>query len=367
MDLIKKVGYFLVDVLGKVLGFLWGLISLVFSKIYEFFLFIVGLDKEVDFFSNESRKFAVIISFAFIVFVVFFILVLAIFLTPSNITVVPNVVNNDILDALPEIEKAGLFVSVDYTISPDVPRGIIIKQIPSAGSRVREGKIIKLFVSIGSGEIVLPDFSGKTVDEVKSYLSSKGMRVSVEYVQSENSPSGSILKILPSPGTKIKPGDQVNIYVAIGSSSMPMPNIIDMSWDQVLLMFDSKNINVSITPVVTTDPEKDGKIVDQMPKEGDMVSPQMNVQAYVAVLGNEENVKNTKFLLYSLDLKPLYNTNTGKTNYFIVKVVVSDSSGQRAITKEYQELSKLTLPLKIQGIGNVKVYINDILVKESTL
>jgi beta-lactam-binding protein with PASTA domain len=155
------------------------------------------------------------------------------------------------------------------------------------------------------------------------------------------------------------------VYVATGFSSMPMPNIIEMSWDQVLLIFASKGINVTINNVLTTDPDKDGKVVNQMPKEGDIVSSNVNVQAFVAVFGNEDVVKNTKFLLYSLDLRSLYNVEG--VNYFIVKVVVSDSQGRRVITKEYQELTKLVLPLRIQGIGNVKVYINDTLVKESTL
>jgi len=365
MSFFKRVGYFLLDVLERVGIFLWGVLSKVFNKIYEFFLFVVGLDKEVDFFSNESRKFFLILSFAFLVFVVFFFLVLAISLTPASITVVPNVVNLDILDALSEVERAGLFVSVDYVISTNVPRGVVIRQIPSPGSKVREGKVIKLFVSVGSGEVILPDFSGKPADDVRAYLSSKGIRVSLEYVQSGNANEGTVIRTFPSSGTKVKPGDMVTVYVATGFSSMPMPNIIEMSWDQVLLIFASKGINVTINNVLTTDPDKDGKVVDQMPKEGDIVSSNVNVQAFVAVFGNEDVVKNTKFLLYSLDLRSLYNVEG--VNYFIVKVVVSDSQGQRVITKEYQELTKLVLPLRIQGIGNVKVYINDTLVKESTL
>jgi len=70
-------------------------------------------------------------------------------------------------------------------------------------------------------------------------------------------------------------------------------------------------------------------------------------------------------LIYSLDLRNLYNAEGA--NYFIVKVIVNDSQGQRVITKEYQELTKLVLPLRIQGIGNLKVYVNDTLVKESAL
>ncbi len=365
MGLFKRVGYFLLDVLEKVGLFLWRLILKVFDGIYGFFLFVVGLDKEVDFFSSEIRKFVLTISFAFLIFVVFFFLVLAISLVPASITVVPNVVNLDILDALSEVERAGLFVSVDYVISTNVPKGTVIRQIPSPGSRVREGKVVKLFVSVGSGEIVLPNFSGKSADEVRAFLSSKGIKVSLEYVQSGSANDGTVLRTFPSAGTKVKPGDMVTIYVAIGFSSMPMPNIVDMSWDQVLLMFASRGINVTINNVLTTDPDKDGKVIDQMPREGDIISSNADVQAFVAVFGNEDVVKNTRFLIYSLDLRNLYNAEGA--NYFIVKVIVNDSQGQRVITKEYQELTKLVLPLRIQGIGNLKVYVNDTLVKESAL
>ncbi|MGC8766465.1 MAG: PASTA domain-containing protein [Brevinematia bacterium] len=330
----------------------------------RFFYFLFNIDSDVDFITKETRKYIILLFGSFIVFFIFFVIVVSILLTPSGTVKVPNVVGVDIIEAVGSIESSKLVPSFEFVISEKIPRGTIIKQIPSPGNIVREGKTVKLYVSVGSGEFVMPDFSGKYYQDVISFLSSKGVVINVEYLQSTLE-QGLVIKTYPSPGAKVKPGIPITIYVSSGSnSSFQMPNLIGFTYDKAFLFLDSKNVEFTVITVPVNDPANDGIILDQLPQEGQLVGSSNKVELTIGVFGDEEIAKNTKFILYKLPLA--YLNVTEKSNYS-VKVVIQDTTGTRTIEKQFDKLSTLILPIKVKGIVKISVYVDATLVKEDTL
>ncbi|MCX8029782.1 MAG: PASTA domain-containing protein [Brevinematales bacterium] len=326
---------------------------------------ILGITKETDLITSETRKFLFFLFVAFITFFIFFVIMVAILLTPSQTVMVPDTVGDELLDAIIKIENSRLIPNVEVVVSEEKPRGFIIRQIPSPGNTVREGKTVKLFVSMGSGEFILPDFSGKPLEEVRLFLSSKGVYISsVEYVQSDYG-EGTIVKTYPSAGAKLKPGNQVVLYVSTGSSSsFPMPNMIGFSYDKAMLFLESKNINYKVTTVPITDPANDGVVIDHIPREGEMISQDVTPELMVGVFGDENVVQTTRFVVYRAGLSQFSKEGV---NIYYVKVLISDVTGTRRVDKTFDKLTTLVLPLKIRGIGKVQIYINDQLVKEDNI
>lgn len=335
------------------------------DKIVDFLLGILGISSKVDLITNEIRKALFLISISIIIFFISFIIVVALFLTPTQTVMVPNIVGDDILDGLAKLENSKLIPSIEFQISQDKPRGQIIRQIPSPGNIVREGKIVKIFVSIGSGEFVLPDFSGQKLEDVKSFLSTKGVYVSsVEYIQSGYE-IGTVVKTLPSAGTKVKPGMPIVIYVSSGSeNNIPMPGVIGLTYENAMLMLDSKNINFKITPTATSDPQNDGIVLDQIPKEGEIITKDSTPEIIVGVFGDETSVQTTRFVLYKANLSSF--SREGITTYY-VDIQIQDQSGTKTIKKVLNNLTYFVLPLRIKGIATLKILVNNEIVKEETL
>lgn len=352
--------YFFQNFLDNILS----LFRLILDTLVKWFLFLFNVKSEVDFITKETRRYLILLFGAFIVFFVFFVIITAIALSPANTVSVPNVVGLDIIDAVSSIESSKLIPSFEFVISEKDPRGTIIKQIPSPGNIVREGKSIKIYVSIGSGEFAMPDLSGKPYQEVATFLSSKGINPSIEYLQSSIE-QGIVIKTYPSTGAKIKPGTPVTIYVSSGpQASFQMPNLIGFSYDKALLFIDSKNSSFKINTIPVSDPNSDGIVLDHLPHEGEFVVSETTIELTIGVFGDEETARTTKFILYKL---PLSSLNLPQSESYSVKVVVEDATGKKSIEKQFNSLSIFILPLKIKGIGKISVYVNDNLVKEETL
>lgn len=353
------------QLIGRVFRGFVKLIWSLLNSLTKFLMSMFGIASEADFLSNELRKALVLLFISFVVFFVFFSLTVAILLVPSPVVVVPDVVGKDILDAIARLEDSNLIPSIEFAISQETPKGHVLRQIPSPGNMVREGKTVKLFVSIGSGEFVLPDFSGKHLEEVRSFLSTRGIYISsVEYVQSEYE-ANRVIRTLPPAGTKLKYGDNVVVYVSIGSEVIAiMPNMVGFTYDNAMLLLDSKKINFKVTPTPTTNPANDGIVLDQIPKEGEPITEDSTPELIVGVFGDDNTSQTTKFILYKLNLSHL-TKDEFKTYY--VNLEIKDQKGTRNIKKVLSRQGYLVIPLKVNGIANIKVYVNDELVKEDIL
>ncbi|MCS7299342.1 MAG: PASTA domain-containing protein [Spirochaetia bacterium] len=342
-----------------------GILGVLFERVSKFFMNIFGISSEIDLVTNEVRKALFLLSLSFLVFFVFSVIVIAILLTPSKTVVVPDVVGDDIIGALVEIGNAGLVPNMEVVISEDKPRGIVVRQIPSPGNIVREGKSIKIFVSLGSGEFVLPDFTGKQIEELRSFLASKGVYISsVEYVQSEME-QGTVIKTYPSFGSKLKPGSQVVVYVSSGPQvGFPMPNMVGFSYDKAMLFLDSKGVSFKVTTTQTTDPANDGVVLDHLPREDEFVSQNVVPELFIGVFGDENVVQNTRFVLYKVGLRSFSKADV---NTYYIRISITDSSGNRRIDKTLNNLSTLVLPLKVRGVAKIQVFVNEELVREDTI
>lgn len=338
--------------------------SSIFDGIVNFVINILGIPSETDLISKEIRKSIVLLSVSFLMFFIFFILIIALFLSPSPTVKVPNIVGDEILDALRKVENAGLIPSLEFVVSEEHPRGIVIKQIPSPGNTVREGKTMKIFVSIGSGEFIIPDFSGKPLEDVKSFLYSRGATASIEYIQSSYE-TGLVVKTLPPAGSKVKPNTPIVIYVSTGSEdSIPMPNFLGMNYENALLFLDSKNIKFKITPTPTSDPASDGIVLNQIPQEGEILPKDGICELTVGVFGEENQAQNTRFILYKTSL---YQFSKENVSTYYIEVEVKDQADTRIIKRTLTSLTTLILPLKIRGIATIKITINGEVVKQETL
>jgi beta-lactam-binding protein with PASTA domain/tRNA A-37 threonylcarbamoyl transferase component Bud32 len=132
---------------------------------------------------------------------------------PTLVTL-PDVLGEQEETARAELERLGFIVDVDPEDS-DEPEGTVIGEDPGGGSELRKGERITLIVSTGAGSVIVPDVVGQPEETAIDTLAGRGaLNIQViEQETDEESDDGRVLEQAPSPGTRIRAGDQVTIFV----------------------------------------------------------------------------------------------------------------------------------------------------------
>lgn len=121
---------------------------------------------------------------------------------------VPKFVNKRADQATKKLTDLGLQVKTTDQYSQEVASGLVISQNPASGQLFR-GDTVNLVVSAGPQEFQVPNVVGATRDEAVKKLQDLGLVVT----ESGAMVFGRVWSQSPSPGSMVKRGDQITVYV----------------------------------------------------------------------------------------------------------------------------------------------------------
>ena len=149
---------------------------------------------------------------------------------------IPNVVNRTAADAKFMLESYGY---KQGTVSPensDMPKDVVIRQTPEAGTKADPGTVVDLVVSLGSAveQVSMPDLMGKDIDTAKDLLSKAGLSIqTTDYDMSTAYEINTIMWQQYEPGTMVDKGTGVNLKISTGNqppaTSRSIPLTVDYS------------------------------------------------------------------------------------------------------------------------------------------
>lgn len=116
---------------------------------------------------------------------------------------VPSVINLSVPEAIKELQKAGLNPRVEESGDR------VADQIPKPGSRIPAGGGVLLYTltsRYSSGEVTVPDLTGRTQREASDVLAELGL------VINPVGASGKVIKQDPLPGSKVSAGTSISTY-----------------------------------------------------------------------------------------------------------------------------------------------------------
>jgi len=128
---------------------------------------------------------------------------------------VPDVTNLTTAAAHSQLHNAGLEFNDDQVTS-DQPKGTVIAQDPAGGTPVNKGSSVTLTISKGPDTAPVPNVSGQgqTPDQATSTLQGAGFKVQVKEIPTKDqTQDGKVIRQRPQPGTQLKKGRTVVIYV----------------------------------------------------------------------------------------------------------------------------------------------------------
>ncbi len=142
--------------------------------------------------------------------------------------------------------KKDYIVNVEYVNSDTAQKGTIISQKPNAGSRRKSPCTVTLTVSLGPKEVTFGDYLMMNWRIAQTKLRGEGYTVTVIREENAAIPEGYVYSTDPAPGSKVRPGSMITIYVSAGTEQrlVTVPEFKGMTERQAKTELDSLGLLV---------------------------------------------------------------------------------------------------------------------------
>ncbi len=139
--------------------------------------------------------------------------------------VVPNVRGMKVPDALDVLgqKKLGLLkerVEPNTLVAP----GEIIEQKPPPGGKAKQGTLVRVVVSSGRANYIVPDVVGERRDNAENKIRGAGLDVGdISYLESETVPRDCVISQNPEPNKGLEKPEPVHLLLSKGPPKTPAP------------------------------------------------------------------------------------------------------------------------------------------------
>lgn len=260
------------------------------------------------------------------------------------------------LNALGSVNLALKQAGVEY--AEGVPPGSVLRQIPSAGSTVREGRIIRVWISQGDEMVFVPAVEGLDLRAAQVAIRQAGLQVDrVEHGYSLTVDKGQIISQKPHADSMLTRGDKVNLIISDGrppSSVVLVPDFHNKKLAMATLWASQQNINL----IVKEDPQSPfsyGMIASQNPAADAEIAPNSNLEVVVSRRPASEDEK-----VYHLHYELPQASKAMR-----IRIVLIDANGEREVINENKQPgSKIDLEIPYSGSATFRILSDGILVRE---
>ncbi len=129
--------------------------------------------------------------------------------------IVPTLAGKTLDEARSLAELRGFQVAVgDYTSSEEYPAGQVVSQTPVKGTGGKQGDVITVVVSSGSGVALAPALVGQTLPDALLLLAEEDLELGETQYSLSDQPEGQIIRQEPDAGTHMEPGEMVDIWIS---------------------------------------------------------------------------------------------------------------------------------------------------------
>ena len=291
-------------------------------------------------------------------------------LPPADTVTVPSFVGQNATDAADAATRMNLASNVvGHQTSDRYPKGVVMHQLPDAGTKVRGGRQISLIVSDGMVSWLMPDLRYQSMREVGLDLTRTHLQLGkITYVKSDVVPEGHVIDQNPEPLANVNEGDTVNLVVSRGGSAyVTVPKFLGTNIDQARDAATKSGVKIGQivwTPLGDNGPKR-GIIVRQTVPPNARIASYEPVSLQVSAGPNESGyilrqVRVLASIPVSQDTKP------GDSVEVLLRV--HDATGEYDAYRAYgQPGQKIDFMITAVGTSVVDLYVNNALVGETRL
>jgi eukaryotic-like serine/threonine-protein kinase len=221
------------------------------------------------------------------------IVVISVARSPSRVEV-PDVVGLRTAAALRRLQSAGLRARAQ-AVQSRRPKGLVLRQVPQAGTDVPNGSAAVIVVSAGPQFADVPDVVGLSTDAATAQLTRAGFRTQIQQVAASE-PEGIVVAQNPGGGARAQRGRVVRINVSRGQGQTTttvvtttpagsmVPNVIGQDETSAVSTIEGGGFQARVVNRPTNDPAQDGIVLQQSPAAGNRAAPGSTVTITVGRL-----------------------------------------------------------------------------------
>ncbi len=277
-----------------------------------------------------------------------------------QVIMVPDLSGKTVTEALGILSSMHLGLSKEgEQFDKQRPAGTVVRQNPSAGMMVREGRMVRIILSQGGETLFVPDVLGQPLRNAQTVLQNTGLSIGeVERRPSLRYEKDQVVATDPVGGATVSKNTMVNLIVSDGppgSDVLLAPDFVGKN------IREAKSWAASHEVTLTTREEADmnksqGEILMQAPT-GD--SPMRSGDTIAVVVNN---------LNASVDGPHVrYEVPQGASDKDI-RILVMDESGEREVYRKSQSPgSRIDFPVSIKGRAKARIFANGIMVDQQEL
>jgi beta-lactam-binding protein with PASTA domain len=193
-------------------------------------------------------------------------LIVAFLIFPSGVIPrdirVPNVTGLSFDDAVRRLAERGLQgVRGEERFHAASPKGTVLDQHPTAGSRDVEGAQIMLATSAGQQTARVPAVIGKTREDAQLALEEAGFDVGDVSERPSQTPAGQVVDSRPRGGSDATIPGAIALVISAGPTPVVIPNVIRQPVSQARLILEAAGVTVSEVKTPTGADVKDESAV----------------------------------------------------------------------------------------------------------
>ncbi|MGY1778194.1 Stk1 family PASTA domain-containing Ser/Thr kinase [Geodermatophilus sp. SYSU D00804] len=148
----------------------------------------------------------------------------------------------------------------------EIPVGSVTGFEPEAGTEVRRGDPVTVFVSRGPAPVAVANVVGQPADAAQANLEAQHFTVVRTEGRSADVPTGAVMAVTPGPGTEAPYGSEVTIQVSVGVPQVTVPDVTGMGEDEATAALEAAGLTVTTSTFITGD-----RVYRQSPGAGTVV------------------------------------------------------------------------------------------------
>ena len=143
-----------------------------------------------------------------------------------------------------------LSVQVQPKSSDTVEKGLVISTSPEAGSQIKKGNTVILYISTGREikPVTVINFVGMTEEKAMTEAEKLGLVVGASSSEYSDEPAGTVIRQSISVGTEAKTGDNIYFTVSKGpeNKEIDVPNVVGASENAARKLLESYGFQVEV-------------------------------------------------------------------------------------------------------------------------
>lgn len=227
--------------------------------------------QSVKYFAFSAGAFFMLI----LLFILFNYLVMPWYVGLGDSISVPEVRKMSILEATRILEQQGLNVKISATsFNKDIPKDIVVSQLPYPNSSVKKGRRIYLTVSKGTETTQMPNLVGQSVRDAKIALMRLGLELqNTIFLATDSIPSGTIFSQNIPAGSAINYIEKIEVKVSQGAlvKYTVVPSLLKLTLTEAKQLLEAKNLKLGLVRNIKDGTFLPNTIISQVPAVGDSV------------------------------------------------------------------------------------------------